>query len=64
MDFTSILPVLAVILGFGIAIPLVSYSFKSKAKAAGNLSEQIIASAEKEAKNLVKEKGHRAKNAC
>ncbi len=62
MDLTSILPVLAVMLGFGVAIPLVSYSYRSKARSAGTLSEQIIASAEKEARSLVKEQQLEAKD--
>ncbi|MEA3286478.1 MAG: ribonuclease Y [Candidatus Marinimicrobia bacterium] len=62
MDFASILPVLAVMLGFGVAIPLVSYSYKSKAKSAGTLAEQILASAEKEARTVVKEKQLEAKD--
>jgi len=49
MDFSQFLPLIAVILGFGIAIPLVSYSFKQNAKNAGMLAEQILATAEKEA---------------
>ncbi len=59
---TQIIPVLAVILGFGIAIPLVSYSYKSKAKHAGTLAEQILLTAEKEGRNLKKEKELEAKD--
>ncbi len=62
MDLTLIIPMAAVILGFGIAIPLVSYSYKKKAAQAGLLAEQIILSAEKEARNVVKEKELEAKD--
>jgi len=47
MDISQFLPLIAVILGFGIAIPLVSYSFKQNAKNAGMLAEQILATARK-----------------
>ena len=56
MDITQFLPIIAVILGFGIAIPLVSYSFKQNAKNAGMLAEQILATAEKDAIAIKKEK--------
>jgi len=56
MDFTQFIPIIAVILGFGIAIPLVSYSFKQNAKNAGQLAEQILATAEKDAIAIKKEK--------
>ncbi len=56
MDFSQFLPLIAVILGFGIAIPLVSYSFKQNAKNAGMLAEQILATAEKDAISIKKEK--------
>ncbi len=56
MDFSQFRPLIAVILGFGIAIPLVSYSFKQNAKNAGMLAEQILATAEKEAISIKKEK--------
>jgi ribonuclease Y len=56
MDFSQFLPLIAVILGFGIAIPLVSYSFKQNAKNAGMLAEQILATAEKDALSIKKEK--------
>lgn len=62
MDLTSLIPVVAVMLGFGIAIPLVNYSVKSKAKSAGQLAEQIIETAEKEARSIVKEKELEAKD--
>ncbi len=62
MDLTQIFPVVAVMLGFGIAIPLVSYSYKKNAKNAGTLGEQIIASAEKEARSIIKEKELEAKD--
>lgn len=55
MDSTSFIPLIAVIVGFAVAIPLVAYSYKMKTKAAGNLAEQIISSAKKEAQSLVKE---------
>ncbi|NQV30974.1 MAG: ribonuclease Y [Candidatus Marinimicrobia bacterium] len=55
MDISQFLPIIAVILGFGIAIPLVSYSFKQNAKNAGMLAEQILATAEKDAKSIKKE---------
>jgi len=56
MDISQFLPLIAVILGFGIAIPLVSYSFKQNAKNAGTLAEQILATAEKDAISIKKEK--------
>lgn len=56
MDFSQFLPLIAVILGFGIAIPLVSYSFKQNARNAGMLAEQILATAEKDAISIKKEK--------
>ena len=56
MDYSQFLPLIAVILGFGIAIPLVSYSFKQNAKNAGQLAEQILATAEKDAIAIKKEK--------
>ena len=56
MDISQFLPLIAVILGFGIAIPLVSYSFKQNAKNAGMLAEQILATAEKDAIAIKKEK--------
>lgn len=56
MDISQFLPLIAVILGFGIAIPLVSYSFKQNAKNAGMLAEQILATAEKDAISIKKEK--------
>ncbi|MCF7824107.1 MAG: ribonuclease Y [Candidatus Marinimicrobia bacterium] len=56
MDFTSLVPLVAVILGFGTAIPLVAYSYKMKTKAAGNLAEQILSNAEKDALSFRKEK--------
>jgi len=56
MDLTLIIPIAAVIVGFGIAIPLVSYSYKLKAKSAGTLAEQIVKSAKKEARTVLKEK--------
>jgi len=55
MDYTQFIPIIAVILGFGIAIPLVSYSFKQNAKNAGQLAEQILAAAEKDAAAIKKE---------
>ena len=55
MDISQFLPIIAVIMGFGIAIPLVSYSFKQNAKNAGMLAEQILAMAEKDAKSIKKE---------
>lgn len=63
MDLSQIFPVVAVILGFSIAIPLVSYSYKKNAKNAGTLGEQIIASAEREAQSIIKEKELEAKDA-
>ncbi len=54
-SLANFIPVIAVMLGFGIAIPLVSYSYKKNAKAAGLLAEQILASAEKEALSIKKE---------
>ena len=62
MDVSLFLPIIAVILGFGIAIPLVSYSYKKNAKSAGTLAEQILASAEKEARSIKKEKELEAKD--
>ena len=62
MDYSIVIPVVAVLLGFGIAIPLVSYSYKSKAKIAGRLAEQILSSAEKEARTIKKEKELEAKD--
>ncbi len=56
MDFTSIIPLVAVVLGFGTAIPLVAYSYKMKTKAAGNLAEQILDRAEKDIQSFRKEK--------
>ncbi|NQV15561.1 ribonuclease Y [bacterium] len=50
------IPLIAVILGFGIAIPLVSYNYKMKAKVAGTQAKQILAAAEMEARNIKKEK--------
>ncbi|MCF7921618.1 MAG: ribonuclease Y [Candidatus Marinimicrobia bacterium] len=62
MDISQFLPLIAVILGFGIAIPLVSYSFKQNAKNAGMLAEQILATAEKDALAIKKEKELEAKD--
>lgn len=62
MDFNSFIPLITVALGFAVAIPLVSYSFKMKAKAAGNLAEQIVSTAEKDAQTIVKEKELEAKD--
>ena len=56
MDIAQFLPLIAVVLGFGIAIPLVSYSFKQNAKNAGQLASQILATAEKDAIAIKKEK--------
>jgi len=56
MDLTSIIPLVAVVVGFGIAIPLVAYSYKMKTKAAGDLAEQILSRAEMDIQSFRKEK--------
>ncbi|MCF7807750.1 MAG: ribonuclease Y [Candidatus Marinimicrobia bacterium] len=55
MDYTSFIPLIAVALGFAVAIPLVVYSYKLKARSAGLLAKQIIESAETQAKNHLRE---------
>ena len=62
MDFTSFIPLIAVALGFAVAIPLVVYSYKLKARSAGLLAEQIIAAAETNAKNHLREMELEAKD--
>lgn len=62
MEFSGFLPVVAVLVGFGVAIPLVSYSFRNKAKIAGTQAKQILAVAEIEARTIKKEKELEAKD--
>jgi len=62
MDYTSFIPLIAVAVGFAVAIPLVVYSYKLKARSAGLLANQIIAAAETKAKNHLKEMELEAKD--